>query len=152
MDHPLVAGTIDVHCASNSPCVYPHSAISYYFTLIKKSEVADLGISVEKELTTPLIASLASTASGIVPEEAPFLVACYLCVLPKLLGVNIHEGSIFNAEFMAAMLDYDPVAAKWLEAHKKIVSSPTLHGHDATSIPAKFLPTLQGAEFKNQTT
>ena len=76
MDHPLTAGTIGLHCASNYPCAYPNSAISSYFALIKIIGVADLGISVGKELTTSLIARLLSTDLGIVPEEEPFVFAC----------------------------------------------------------------------------
>ena len=107
-----------------------------------------MGIAVGKELTAPLIASLASTETEIFPEEETFVVACYPCFLPNLVGLNINEGHFFNAEVMASMLDYEPVAAKWLEVHTKIVSLPSLHIHDVTTIPTKFLPTLRGVKIK----
>ena len=44
------------------------------------------------------------------------------------------------------MLDYDPVAAKWIEAHKKIVSKSELHGHNDDIIPLEFLPAMKGAK------
>jgi hypothetical protein len=140
-----MVGTIGPSCANNCPCTYPYAAISSYFAIIEKANVADAGILTGKHLSTLLIASLASTASGINPEEGPFVVAGYPLVLPKLVGHNITEGSIFSKDVLASMLDYDPVASKWLEAHKAFVSKSELHGHNDDIIPLEFLPEMTGA-------
>ena len=69
MDHPVVAGTIGLHCSATSPCSYGLNQLTTYFSLIEKPAVASLGIPVGTELTDVLIASLATTDSGLLPED-----------------------------------------------------------------------------------
>ena len=124
MDHPVVAGTIGNSCVANAPCYYTAANLSALFCLIKKADVTELGVQVGTHLTEPLVARNASSASGLIPEEAPFAVACYPLVLPKLIRVDIQEGYIFNEDVLESMKSYDEAAKLWLLAHRTYAEIP----------------------------
>ena len=110
METPVIAGTIGVSCTSNAPCQLDLEDITSNFSLVEKRLVSEADVPVGSDLPDEIIAALASSATGLQPDEKPFAVASYPKVLPKLVGIEVLEGNIFSDDVQQEMTDYDEAA------------------------------------------
>ena len=93
-----------------------------------------------QDLSEAVLDNIVTTRNGIDPTEAPLVFASFPKIIPKLVGVEIVEGCIFDPDVSDSVAAYDAGASAWLSAHQDCANNERCA--EGLQIPPDLLPTL----------